>query len=120
MVRFSQPLESITDEKLVLVSQSPSLGPLSPINLLSPSVRNTPGKYTAEKIIWLIDFVRQSEIGGSVVECSRCGQRLLGQSQVQKRNQHLTRHCRVTQGRPGCPQLISCPGRECGTNFRSE
>ena len=102
---------SLADKKVVLVYESPSFNVNSTIELLSPSVRNAPGRYTAMKITWLIDVISQSKNGGLVTECSQCGERFTGQDRDKNRKRHMKTSCRFTES-----QLdYQCLG--CGETF---
>jgi hypothetical protein len=101
------------DWKTELISQSPKFGTIGTLELLPPSVRNTPADYTIKKITWLIAAIEQSRNGGQVIECSQCHKRFTGPDCVRNCNRHLSKTCKVTQERPDY-QRVKCPYEGCG------
>jgi hypothetical protein len=112
IVRSKNRQLGCADKKVVLVYESPSFNINCTIELLSPSVRYTPGRYIAMKITWLIDIVSQSKNGGLVTECSQCGKRYTGQDGDKNRKRHM-RSCRFTENR----LVYQCPDLDCGETF---
>jgi hypothetical protein len=101
------------DRKTELISQSPQFGTIGTLELLSPSVRNPTADSTVKKITWLIAAIDQSGNGGQVIECSQCQTRFTGPDRVKNCNRHLSKHCKVTRGRPDY-QRVKCPYEGCG------
>jgi hypothetical protein len=98
----------MSDWKIDLISQSHKFGTIGTLELLPPSVRNATADYTIKKITWLIAAIEQSRNGGQVVECSQCHERFTGPDRVRNCNRHLSKTCKVTQGRPDY-QRVKCP-----------